>query len=219
VSSSPIRDIAETFGVGQTDIKYEPNYNVAPTQRILIINNKGKKQIMLCRWEFVPSWAKDLSVGNRMINARAETVATKRSFRSAFRRHRCLIIADGFYEWRKEDRRKVPVYIRLKTRKPFGFAGLYNTWVSPEGEAICTCTIITTEANELLREVHNRMPVIVPREKEDFWLNPKNEDWEGLQAVLKTYPSEDMEYYRVSPKVNSVAYNSPENIKPAQDTG
>jgi putative SOS response-associated peptidase YedK len=133
--------------------------------------------------------------------------------------HHCLIIADGFYEWRKEDRRKVPVYIRLKTRKPFGFAGLYNTWVSPEGEAICTCTVVTTEANELLREVHNRMPVIVPRDKEDFWLNPRNEDWEGLQAMLKPYPSEEMEYYRVSTKVNSVAYNSPENITPARATG
>ena len=214
VCSSPLREISEAFGVQLPSLDFKPSYNTAPTQKILIINNEGKKQIVYCKWGFVPSWAKDFSIGNRMINARAETVATKPAFRSAFKKRRCLIIANGFFEWLTEGRRKVPVYIKLKSDKLFGFAGLYNTWISPEGEAVCTCTIITTEANELLSEVHDRMPVIVPRDKEDYWLDPKNEDYEGLIAMLKPYPPREMDYYRVSPRVNSPAFNLPENVEP-----
>jgi putative SOS response-associated peptidase YedK len=149
-----------------------------------------------------------------MINARAETVATKPAFRSAFKKRRCLIIANGFFEWLSQGRRKVPSYIRLKSDQPFGFAGLYNTWISPEGKAVCTCTIITTEANELLSEVHDRMPVIMPRDKEDFWLDPKNGDFDGLLSVLRPYPPDELECYRVSSRINSPAYDSPENLTP-----
>jgi len=167
----------------------------------------------------MPSSEKDLSFGNRLINARAETVATLPTFRIAFMKQRCLVIADGFYEWRREGTKKVPVYVRLKSGRPFGMAGLYNTWVADTGEAVCTSTIITTEANELLMDVHDRMPVIVARDKEDFWLDPQNKELAGLQKLLTPYPSEEMEYYRVSTNVNSVAYNSPENIRPIEAEG
>ena len=213
---SPISDIARTFGAFQTDVQYEPNYNIAPSQQVLIINNMGNKQLLSCRWGFVPSWAKDLSAGNKMINARAETVASKSAFRSAFMNHRCIVIADGFYEWLREGKKKVPVYIRLKSGKPFGLAGLYNAWVSDNGEAVCTCTVITTDANDLLSGIHDRMPVIIPSDKEDLWLDPENEDQQGLQALLKPYPSEEIEYYEVSSKVNCVVNNSPENIRPVR---
>jgi len=213
---TPIRTISRTFSAVQADIDYEPNYNVSPSQRILIINDVGRRQLLLCRWGFTPFPEKDLSFSRRLINARAETVATKPVFRAAFMKQRCLVIADGFYEWSKEGVKKVPMYVRLKSGRPFGLAGLYNTWVSDKGEAVCSCTIITTDANDLLSEVHDRMPVIVASDRADFWLDPGNNDLEGLQKILTPYPSEEMEYYRVSSKVNSAVYNSPENISPIE---
>jgi putative SOS response-associated peptidase YedK len=132
-----------------------------------------------------------------MINARSETVSEKPAFRSAFKKKRCLVIADGFYEWRTEGKRKFPMYIRLKSGEPFGFAGLYNLWTSPDGQKTCTCTIspITTEANKAVRPIHDRMPVILPWGKEDIWINPAFEDKNQLLTVLKPYPSEEMEAY------------------------
>jgi len=214
VRSSSLKDVADYFNVDQPSFDIDPSYNVAPTQEIIIINNRGVKQIVKCHWGFVPSWAKDLSVGNDMINARAETAAEKRSFKAAFRKQRCLIIANGFYEWQKDKKRKVPVYISLKSGKPFGFAGLYNVWVSPEGKKICTCTIITTEANDLLSTIHDRMPVIIPRDKEDLWLDPSTEDIDALMGMLRAYPSEGMEMRTVSDRVNSPRVNSPDNVRP-----
>jgi putative SOS response-associated peptidase YedK len=209
-----LADVADYFNVDEPSFDIEPSYNVAPTQEIIIINNKGSKQIVKCHWGFVPSWAKDISVGNDMINARAETVAEKRSFKAAFRKQRCLVIANGFYEWQKDKKRKIPVYISLKSGKPFGFAGLYNVWVSPEGKKICTCTIITTEANDLLSTIHDRMPVILPRDKEDLWLDPSVEDIDVLMGLLSSYPSEDMEMRTVSDRVNSPRVNSRDNVRP-----
>jgi putative SOS response-associated peptidase YedK len=214
VRSSSLADVADYFNVDQPSFDIEPSYNVAPTQEIIIINNRGVKQIVKCHWGFVPSWAKGISIGNDMINARAETVAEKRSFKAAFRKQRCLVIANGFYEWQKDKKLKVPVYISLKSGNPFGFAGLYNVWVSPDGEKICTCTIITTEANDLLASVHDRMPVIIPRDKEDLWLNPSTEDIDVLMALLRSYPSEEMETRIVSDRVNSPRVNAPDNIRP-----
>ena len=127
-------------------------------------------------------------MGNKMINARSETVAVKPAFRRAFKKQRCLVVADGFYEWQTREGRKYPVYVRLTSNEPFGFGGLYNVWESPEGDTICTCTIITTEANELIQPIHDRLPVIIPRDKEDSWLDPNNEDKEGLLPLLKTFP-------------------------------
>jgi putative SOS response-associated peptidase YedK len=149
-----------------------------------------------------------------MINARAETAASSRAFQSAFEKQRCLVAADGFYEWRKEGKTRKPFYIRLKSRTPFGFAGLYNVWTSPEGESLCTSTIMTTNANELVAPIHDRMPVITPADKYDLWLNTEVRDHAVLQDVLIPYRSGEMEIFPVTPKVNSYAYNSPENIRP-----
>jgi putative SOS response-associated peptidase YedK len=191
-----------------------PSYNIAPNQWVLIVNIEKERQLMPARWGFLPSWAKDPSMGNRMINARSETVATKPAFRHAFRSQRCLVIADGFYEWQAREGKKYPVYIRLKPAQSFGFAGLHNIWQAPDGSEIPTCTIITTEANDLIRPVHDRMPVILPREKEDLWLDPLLEDRTEALSLLRPYLPEAMELYPVSRSVNSPGYDGPENIKP-----
>jgi putative SOS response-associated peptidase YedK len=212
---SAIELIAKIFGIEDWEIEYRPNYNVAPSQDILIVKNDGKRRLVSSRWGFVPSWSKDLSAGYKMINARAETLAEKRSFKTAFEKQRCLVVADGFFEWKKEGVVKKPYYIRLKSGKPFGFAGLYNVWTSPEGEKLTTSTIVTTDANELLRPIHNRMPVITPVSKYDKWLDPSVSDKDTLSSILKPFPPEEMEYYPVTSKMNSVKYNDPENIKQA----
>ncbi len=214
VLDSSIPDIANEFHVDQTSLEYEPSYNIAPTQYIVVVKKNGIKVLTKCRWGFLPSWAKDPAIGNKMINARSETVAEKPAFRKAFKNQRCLIVADGFYEWMKKGKVKTPVYIRLKPGKPFGFAGLYNIWISPEGDELCTSTIITTEANELLAPIHNRMPVIIQKDEYDHWLNPDFQDTEKLLSLLKPFDSQQMEFYAVSPKVNSPAYNSKDNIEP-----
>ncbi len=211
---SPIDIIAEIFGVAEWDIEYPPRYNIAPSQDILIVINDGRRKLIKARWGFVPSWSRDLNTGYRMINARAETVAGSRTFKSAFEKQRCLVAADGFYEWRKEGTTRKPFYIRLKSHKPFGFAGLYNIWTSPEGERLCTSTIMTTNANELVMPIHDRMPVITPADKYNIWLDPAVQDGSALERVLHPYSSREMECFPVTPKVNSFKYNSPENIKP-----
>jgi putative SOS response-associated peptidase YedK len=193
-----------------------PRYNIAPGQDVLCVIRDGENRIEPLRWGLIPSWAKDPSIGNRLINARAETVAEKPSFRSAFAKRRCLVVADGFYEWRPAGKRKVPVFIVLKSKKPFGFAGLYEIWKDPGGREIRTCTIITTEANDLVRPIHDRMPVILPEGVEDRWLDPGEGSRERLQALLRPYPAEEMNAYDVTPIVNSAAHDAPDCITPAQ---
>jgi putative SOS response-associated peptidase YedK len=209
-----IPDVAEEFDADQAGPDIRPSYNIPPGQDIAVILDDSKRRIVMCRWGFIPTWSKDPSIGNRMINARAETVWEKPAFRGVFRKQRCLIAANGFYEWRKDGKVKTPVYIRLKSRNTFGFAGLYNTWKSPEGNELCTTTIITTEANKMLDAVHNRMPVIIPREKEAVWLNQGLHDKEVLIPVMVPYPTEDMELTEVSSIVNSPTNDSPDCIKP-----
>ena len=167
------------------------------------------------RWGLIPSWAEDPKVAQHMINARAETVAEKPSFRDSLRKRRCLVLADGFYEWQKQGSVKQPVRIVLKTHEAFGFAGLWNTWESAEGEKINSCTIITTEANELLKAVHDRMPVILDREAEDVWLDPLVVDLAKLLPLLKPYPSDQMELYPVSSIINSPAHDVADCVVPA----
>ena len=215
VRVTPIPMVAKEFRVKQVAPQDPgPSYNIAPTYEVLIVNDEGVRQLIPCRWGFLPSWAQDPSIGNRMINARAETVAQKPAFRHAFKQQRCLVIADGFYEWRREGTRKLPLYIRLKSGRSFGFAGLYTVWTSPVGDATCTCTIITTTANQLIRPIHERMPVIIPKDKEDLYLDPTIHDAEALLALLKPYPAEEMELWEVSPRMNRPGYDSPENILP-----
>ena len=214
VRITPLPVIAKRFKAKQLFADLPPSYNIAPSQEILIINDEGERQIVQCTWGFVPSWAKDPSIGNKMINARSETVSEKPAFRSVFKKHRCLVMADGFYGWKTEGKRKFPMYIRLKSKEPFGFAGLYNVWKAPDGNQLCTCTIITTEANEAVKQIHDRMPVILPRDKEDIWVDPATQDKGTLVGILKPYPAEEMEAYEVSTKVNFPQHNTSANLKP-----
>jgi putative SOS response-associated peptidase YedK len=210
---SALEIIAKIFGIDTVSFDYQPNYNIAPGQEVLVVVGDGKRKLALSRWGFMPSWAKELADGYKMINARAETAAEKPSFRQAFQKQRCLVVADGFYEWKKEGAAKKPYYIRLRSGRPFGFAGLYNIWKSPEGEEIRTCTIITTDSNDLIRSIHDRMPVIASPDQYDLWLDDKVHEKALLQSVLKPYPSVDLDMYAVTPKVNSPKNSSAENIQ------
>jgi putative SOS response-associated peptidase YedK len=167
-------DLREAFPWVNIPDGINPRYNVAPSQPVAVIPNDGKNRLDFFTWGLIPSWAKDPAIGNRMINARAETLIEKPSFRTAFRRRRCLIPADGFFEWKVEPGRKTktPMYIRLKSGKPFALAGLWERWDSPDGSTIFSCTIITTQPNELMQVIHNRMPVILPPQAYSLWLDP-----------------------------------------------
>jgi putative SOS response-associated peptidase YedK len=209
--------IAQRFGV-RTPIAESaastPHFNIAPTKAVIVVGDDGTRYLTEMRWGLIPSWAKDPAIGNRMINARAETVATKPAFRVALRKHRCLVVADGFYEWQQVGRKKQPFYIALKSREPFGFAGLWETWTAPDREEIKTCTIITTEANELLKPIHDRMLVILPREAEAVWLDPQILEPERLLPLLTPYPAEEMVAYPVSTQVNNPSHDSPGCVTP-----
>ena len=209
-----IQELARQFEFDGTGFENSPRYNVAPTQSVLTVTNREERQGEFMRWGLIPSWAKDPSIGNRMINARGETVAQKPSFRNALQRRRCLVLADGFYEWQKVGKGKRPMRIVLKSRDPFAFAGLWETWRNPEGETVRSCTIITTEANDLLRPIHERMPVILPRELEEFWLDGDVSDSTALSDVLAPYPDDSMEVYEVSTLVNKATNSSPDLIVP-----
>lgn len=212
---STLEIIAKIFKIDPGTFDIKPNYNIAPSQDVAVVMNDGKKNCLAsCHWGFVPAWCKELKTGYRMINARAETVATNRTFRDAFQNTRCIVPVDGFYHWKKEGKTRTPYYVRLKNGNPMGLAGLYNNWRSPEGEEVCTFTIVTTDSNDLLSSIHPRMPVIIPGDGYRLWLDPAVHDRETLRALLKPYPSDEMEHYPVTPKVNSFKYNDPENIKP-----
>lgn len=195
--------------------KYKPRYNIAPSQPVLAVISNGTPRIDYLAWGLIPSWAKDPKIGNRLINARAETIAEKPSFRNAFRRRRCLILADGFYEWKKlsDTSRKTPFYIHLNNHQPFAFAGLWEIWQSSDGSEILSCTIITTRPNQVLKSIHNRMPVILNPDQQKIWLSP-NADSHTLQDCLKPYPEKELAFYPVSSLVNSPANDSPQCIEP-----
>ena len=209
--------MAKDFGVQEITEDLQPSFNVAPTQLVAVVLNGGEKRLVAMRWGLVPSWALDPTIGSRLINARAETLTAKAAFREAFKRRRCLVLGDGFFEWRKHGATKTPLFFHLKPERPFGFAGLYETWTPPLGEPLVTCTIITSEPNELVRPVHDRMPVILPKNAEDFWLDPAVNDHTRLLDLLRPYPAEEMDAYPVSNLVNSVKNDSPECIEPAAD--
>lgn len=196
------------------DLAYKPRYNVAPTQEVLTLTSDGSEHhAQYMKWGLITFWAKDASIGSRMINARAETVVEKPSYRKAFQERRCLILADGFYEWRKEGKLKTPMRIVLKNGEPFGFAGLWETWKSPEGERVQSCAIITTVPNALMEPIHNRMPVMLTRDAENQWMNPNNMDPGELRELLVPYSASELEVYEVSPLVNSARNETPEAIK------
>jgi putative SOS response-associated peptidase YedK len=205
--------IALAFGLGAAPA-VRPRYNIAPMQQVPIVRlaASGEREWVDVRWGLVPRWAKDPAIGAKMINARGETIAEKPSFRMAFRRHRCLVPADGFYEWMVlPDGRKQPVRIALANGAPFAFAGLTERWIAPDGEVLDSCTIVTTDANSLLRAVHARMPVIVPPRDYERWLDSSHE---GPLDVIAPYPSEAMTYYPVSTRVNAVRNDDAALIAP-----
>lgn len=193
-----------------------PRYNIAPTQPVAVIPNTGDFRLDFFVWGLIPSWAKDPEIGNRMINARAETLAEKPSYRNSFRRKRCLILADGFYEWKQTEgsKSKQPMYIYMKDHKPFAFAGLWDLWHAPDGSEVYSCTIITTEPNELLKSIHNRMPVILPPTAYPVWLDPKEQSPASLSQWLKPFPADEMAAHPVSRLVNSPQAESKECILP-----
>jgi putative SOS response-associated peptidase YedK len=195
-----------------------PRFNIAPTQPVLVIPNDGTGRADFFVWGLIPSWAKDPSIGARMINARAETLAEKPSFRSAYRYRRCLILADGLFEWQAQvgSKVKVPHYIRLKSGRPFAFAGLWEDWHAPDGSQVKSATIITTQPNELIARLHNRMPVILPPDTYARWLEPAPRQPADLQGLLAPYPAEAMSAHPVSTLVNSPANDRPECIAPAE---
>ena len=206
--------LIKRFGVEEVIKRPEPRYNIAPSQNVAVVVQRETRQLTEMRWGLVPIWAKDVSIGNRMINSRAETVAEKPAFRSAFMKRRCLILADGFYEWQKVGKIKVPTHIRLKSREPFAFAGLYEYWKTKSGVMLESCTIITTTPNEIMSPIHHRMPVILDSHDEEAWMSPKNQDLSELKKLLKPFHSELMEVFEVSDFVNSPKNQGPLCTKP-----
>ncbi|MCD4685451.1 MAG: SOS response-associated peptidase [Anaerolineae bacterium] len=210
--------ITELFNLGGDVPSLSPRYNIAPSQPVAtVIRNadSGENRLAIMRWGLIPSWAKDHKVGNRLINTRSETVHEKPSFRAAFKRRRCLVLADGFYEWQKVGNHKQPVYITLKQNEPFAFAGLWELWTDgATGDEHITCTIITTRPNNFMQPIHRRMPVILPREHYDHWLRPDQEP-EVLRALMEPYPDEAMVAWPVSRRVNSPANDDPALIEEA----
>jgi putative SOS response-associated peptidase YedK len=212
---TPAEELAEAFQLEEIP-SLEPRYNIAPTQPIAAVRRderRGKREFTSLRWGLIPSWAKDLKIGARMINARAETLSEKPAFREAFRERRCLIPADGFYEWRRVGSKKQPFYFRLRGGKPFAFAGLWERWEG-QGAAVESCTLLTTDANDLLRPVHERMPVILDRKDYEMWLDSSVRGTERLQPLLKPYPQKEMDSYAVGLRVNSSKNDDPACIEP-----
>ncbi|MEQ1503189.1 MAG: SOS response-associated peptidase [Myxococcota bacterium] len=210
--TAPASTIAEIF---QVDVLPDvlPRYNIAPTNAIpaVVAGEDGKRELQTFRWGLIPMWAKDQKIAYQTINARAETVAKKPAFRSAFKRRRALIVADGFYEWQKVGKDKIPHLFQLADGRPFAIAGLWERWINPlDGEEIRTCTLVTDGPNALMAPVHDRMPVILPPEVWDTWLDPTVDDPARLQELLVPYPADGMRARRVSKTVGSVKNKGPE---------
>ncbi len=194
---------------------YQPRHNVAPTQPVVVVTSAEERKAVWMKWGLIPFWARDPTIGSRLINARSETVSEKPAFKYAFTKRRCLVLADGFFEWKKgagPKRRSQPYYFRRGDGKPFAFAGLWEFWRSPEGSDVRTCTIITCEANGLVKSVHERMPVMLSGEKMWSWLS--EDQPKDLLGLLRPYPADEMVAYPVSTQVNGAEIDTPELILP-----
>jgi putative SOS response-associated peptidase YedK len=209
--------LQESFPEVSFPTQDKPRFNIAPSQPVLVLPNDAKSTADYFTWGLIPSWAKDPEIGSRLINARAETLGEKPSFRGSYKYKRCLVFADGFYEWQVQpgSKAKTPYFIKLDSGKPFAFAGLWDEWHSPDGSQIKSCTIITTEPNELMSKLHNRMPVILPVSAYTQWLDPSPQKPEDLQNLLVPYPARQMTAYPVSTLVNSPGNDLAECIVPA----
>lgn len=208
-------EVKEQLSLGSMPLDWRPRFNIAPTQLVAVVANGQARDVEWMRWGLVPSWAKDLEIGNRLINARSETVTEKPAFRQAFARRRCILLADGFYEWQRSEGRKgpsAPYFFHRKDRRVFGFAGLWESWRSPEGQEVRSCTILTTSANGIVAPVHDRMPVMLSGEDLWAWIQPAQP--QQHLALLKPYPDEWMERYPVSRMVNSPALDLAECARP-----
>jgi putative SOS response-associated peptidase YedK len=223
---TPEQDLAVQFNLPEIP-SLEPRYNIAPTQPVAAVRaapEQGHRELVMLRWGLVPFWADDLGIGARMINARSETAAEKPAFRAAFRRRRCLVLADGFYEWQKQNGAKQPYYIRMEDKGTFAFAGLWERWQPKDkdgaGDSVVeSCTLLTTQPNDLVRALHNRMPVILEPEDYDLWLDPRVQNAEVLKPLLGAYPSEEMTAYPVSRWVNKPQHDGPACIEPLVQEG
>ena len=210
-----VNDLKEIIGLEEVPKDYQPRFNIAPTQPVAVLTQYPNPQFEMMRWGLIPFWAKDPSIGNRLINARAETVAEKPAFRSAFASRRCLILADGFYEWQRTNGKKGtsrPYYFQAKDNPLFAFAGLWETWNTPDGKPLRSCTIITTQANEVVQPIHERMPVILPQERWVDWIETQGQ--EDLLLMLRPFPPERLDTFPVSPEVNNPAVDTPLCVKP-----
>lgn len=212
-----LNELQGRFGFITEQTALEPKYNIAPTDPVLAVINDGQRRGEIMRWGLVPFWAKDIKIGSRMINAVGETAATKPAFRNAFKKRRCLVLANGFYEWKKDGKQRTPIYLTLKSGDAMAFAGLWEIWKSPDREYIHSCTIVTTTPNSLIEPVHNRMPVILSDESEALWLDPLTEDPKILVPLLQPAPPELMAAQVVTDYVNSVHNQGPQCIVPAGD--
>lgn len=213
------QELANEFGIEiDPDLQLKPRYNIAPSQQIpVIITENGKRKVILMRWGLVPFWAKDTSIGNKMINARAETIAEKPAFRQAVKKRRCLIPTNGFYEWKKEGATKTPMWIYPRGQAPFAFAGIWESW-HPEGkeeETLLSASILTTEPNDFMKSIHNRMPVIPTDQAIDLWMDPEVTEVAKLQPCFKTLPGSELTAHAVLPLVNSPWNDRPDLIDPA----
>jgi putative SOS response-associated peptidase YedK len=214
---NPGEAVAEAFALAEAP-DLLPRFNIAPGQPVAVVRQPAvskARQLVFLRWGLVPAWADDPSIGDRLANARSETAATKPSFRRAFRSRRCLVVADGFFEWRQADGRKQPYFVGLKNDRPFGLAGLWERW-EKHGEPVESYTVLTTDANELMRPIHERMPVILPPEQYGLWLDPGCHDTAKLAKLLLPYPSTPMLAYRVSTLVNDPGNDVPQCVEALQ---
>ena len=211
-------EFQDKFGNFTFPKKFAPRFNIAPTQPVLAVPNNDKFKADFFVWGLIPMWAKDPSIGNRLINARGETVAEKPSFRGSLKYKRCLIFADGFYEWKTQPgkKTKTPFYIHMRDRKPFAFAGLWDTWNSSNGSLIRSCTLITTEPNELMAMIHDRMPVILHPRDYAKWLEPSAQTPDQVLPFIKPFPADAMDAYPVSTLVNKASRDLPELVVPAK---
>ena len=212
----PAAELAERFAVEQTFLELPPRYNIAPSQPVAVVVQRQQRQLLKFRWGLVPFRAKTGSIGNRLINARAESLADTSAFRNAFRRRRCIVPASGYFEWKRSSSGKVPHYIQLADRQPFAMAGLSEKWTAPNGEVLRTCAIVTTEASAAVAGIHHRMPAILTPEAAETWLDPEAGDLDGLLSLLRPYPGE-LGLHPVSPLVNRADVDEAACVQPVDD--
>jgi putative SOS response-associated peptidase YedK len=208
-------DAEKEFELESVPDHWQQRFNIAPTQPVAVLSKPGQHRVEFMHWGLIPSWAKDPGIGTKMINARAETVSEKPAFRAAFAHRHCLILADGFYEWQRTEGKKgksIPFYFHLKDRRPFAFAGLWESWQSRSGETVCSCTIITCSANDFVKEVHDRMPVILTGDRRWAWLSLEHPG--ENHALLTPFPAGEMAAYPVSTLVNSPSIDTQACIQP-----